>query len=50
MMSLKTLDIIEMAEKDVGQLLPVSDMGCGSQLLVKSLFKSLWEPELFLSI
>lgn len=27
-----------MSEKDTGQLLLVSDMGSGSQLLVKSLF------------
>lgn len=47
---LQTLYMLEMAEKDTGQLLLVSDMGCGSQLVVKSLFKSQCEPAPFLSI
>lgn len=42
--------MLEMAEKETGQLLLVSDMSCGSQILVKSLFKSWWEPAPFLSI
>lgn len=47
---LQALYMLEMAEKDTGQLLLVSDMGCGSQLLVKSLFKSQWEAAPFLPI